>query len=218
MTFTLKGKELKGNGGQPGAWTTFRHHSVCNRDSARSTNKDMHVCCFFLCVCVLIYAIVLIFARRLLIILSWGSHLPEERGGIAYSFLSNHRAHTHKVTTHTLCKLGRGDTVYMYSLGSVRSPSSLFQRRQGRCWASRGPVDATSHVWFSSPVLHDEQVWPWLSPQGPAHREAGGLGACPPSAPALFYHWEWRLIIACQPALQSSFSSASSVSPGPQPW
>jgi len=34
-------------------------------------------------------------------------------------------------------------------------------------------------------VLRDEQVWPWLNPQGPARRESGRLGACPPSAPAL---------------------------------
>lgn len=108
--------------------------------------------------------------------------------------------------------------VNMYSLSYVRSPSSLFQKRQGRHRASRGPLEATSHVWFSSPVLRDEQVWPWLSPQGPAHRETGRLGACPPSALALSYHWERGLIIACQPALQSSFYSALLASLKPQPW
>lgn len=39
---------------RPGARATFHHHPVCSRDSARSTNKDTHVCCCFpgVCVCV----------------------------------------------------------------------------------------------------------------------------------------------------------------------
>lgn len=39
---------------------------------------------------------------------------------------------THGYGTHILLILGRGDTVYMYSLGVVRSPSSPFQSREGR--------------------------------------------------------------------------------------
>lgn len=56
------------------------------------------------------------------------------------------------------------------------------------------------------------------APRARAHREAGRLGACPPSALALSYHWEWGLIIACQPTLQSSFCSALLASLKPQPW
>ncbi|TNN77565.1 hypothetical protein EYF80_012155 [Liparis tanakae] len=52
-------------------------------------------------------------------------------------------------------------------------------------------------------------VWPWLSPKGPARGVTDGLGAGPPSAPALSYHWERGLIITCQPVLQSSPSAPS---------
>lgn len=94
---------------RPGARATFHHHPVCSRDSARSTNKDTHVCCCFpgvcVCLCVFVYIILLVSAEGLLIILSWGSHLPGECGWLAcgYSLSPIPPLHhsTHTQMSHT---------------------------------------------------------------------------------------------------------------------
>ena len=71
--------------------------------------KQGHVCVllFPVCVCVFIYITLLLSAKGLLIILSWGSRLPGERGWLACGYCLSlpppTSLCTHKVTTHTHC-------------------------------------------------------------------------------------------------------------------
>lgn len=95
-------------------------------------------------------------------ILSWGRRVSRERGRLACGSCPR------SSNTHILLRLGWADTLSMCSPGIVRWPSSPFQSRRGRRGAIHRPMEANSHVLFSTPALPDEQVWLGRVPQGPA--------------------------------------------------
>jgi len=105
------------------ATVTFHHHPVCHMDSARSTNKDMYVCCCFLCVCVCVCVFTSFhwFLPRDIWLacpegaMSLGSVGDQLVAIACHNFPKYHCTHTHTHTqscsTHVSHTLGRGDTV-----------------------------------------------------------------------------------------------------------
>lgn len=108
---------------------------------------------------------------------------PGRAGRLACGYCLSPLLHTnitHKVPSDIRAHW-RGDAVNMQSLGTVRSPSSPFQRRQGHCGAGSASGSSQSCVIFQSSA----QWW-------------AGLASVQPLGPSLQRDWRtWSLSTFC---------------------